>query len=221
MLGKGAFTNCFGRCVILGIIFNDTQRFKRASKNYQFNKQARSDNARIFKLEKVVLMSQLSSLKRKLKFLQERVSKKLSLQEHSHITLTKLHAELTSLQRKNKELANDKMELENTLKDLVLDKEQLGQEKETPKDQLEELKIDLESHQVELEDGKAHLEVGRDAKASAFEGDVEGNALNGGSSHNVAQSLALHILRLCMALIHLREQSKLERNKLQHQIKAC
>jgi chromosome segregation ATPase len=200
---------------------NVNQRFERATENYQSEKQARSDDARTFNSEKVVLTSQLSSLERELKVLQERVSDKSLSQEHSHVTLAKLRAELMSLQRKNEELANDKMELENTLEDLVLDKEQLGQEKETLEDQLEELKIDLESAQLELEDAKAQLEVGRDAEASAVEGGVEGNTPDGGSSHDVAHSLALQNTRLRTALIRLREQSELERNELQRQVKAC
>ena len=200
---------------------NVTQRFERAAENCQSEKQARNDDARTFNSEKAVLTSQLSSIERELKVLQERVSDKSSSQEHSHVTLAKLRAELTSLQRKNEELVNDKMELENTLEDLVLDKEQLGQEKETIEDQLEELKIDLESAQLELEDAKAQLEAGRDAEASAVEGDVEGNAPDGGSSHDVAHSLALQNARLRTALIRLREQSELERNELQRQLKAC
>ena len=79
----------------------------------------------------------------------------------------------------------------------------------------------MESAQLELEDAKAQLEAGRDAEASAVEGDVEGNTPDGGSSHDVARSLALQNARLRTALIRLREQSELERNELQRQLKAC
>ncbi|KAL3821819.1 hypothetical protein ACHAXA_003321 [Cyclostephanos tholiformis] len=198
---------------------NVTQRFERANENYQNERHARSEDVSIFNSEKAGLMSQLYSLQRELKILQERVSDKSLSQEHSHVTLAKLRADLTSLQRKNEELANDKMELENTLEDLVLDKEGLGQEKEALEDQLEELRIDLESAQLELEDAKAQLEAGRNAEASAFEGDVEGGAPDDGAAQDVARSLTLQNTRLRTALIRLREQSEVERNELQRQLK--
>jgi hypothetical protein len=198
---------------------NVTQRLDRANDNYRNEKQARSDEVGSINSEKAGLMSQLSSLQREFKILQERVSDKSSSQEHSHVTLAKLRSDLTSMQRKNEELANDKMELENTLEDLVLDKEGLGQEKEALEDQLEEMKIDLESAQLELEDVKAQLEAGRNAEASAVEGDDEGGASDDGAAQDVVRSLMLQNTRLRTALIRLREQSELERNDLQRQLK--
>ena len=192
---------------------NITQRFERANENYQTEKQARNDDTLTFTSEKAVLTSQLSSLERELKVLQERVSDKSTSQDHSHLTLTKLRAEVTSLQRKNEELTNDKTELENTLEDLVLDKEQLGHEKETLEDLLEEMKVDLESAQLELDDVKAQLEMGNVEASAAEKGDVD-------ESSETSAALVVQNSRLRTALIRLREQSELERNDLQRQLKA-
>lgn len=212
-------------------ISNITSRFEQATENYRNEKQARSDEVKNFNVEKSVLISQISSLERELRVVQERVSDKSSMQDHSHAALAKLRAELTSLQRKNEELENDKMELESTLEELVLDKEQIGQEKEVLEDQLEEMKIDFESTQLELEDAKAQLESDRAAEASAF--DSANTAAEGGGaapdaisstntadSQDVTRSLTLQNTRLRTALIRLREQSELERNQLQRQIKS-
>ena len=211
-------------------ISNITSRFEQATENYRNEKQARSDEFNSFNADKSVLTSQISSLERELKVVQERVSDKSSMQDHSHAALAKFRAELTSLQRKCDELENDKMELESTLEELVLDKEQLGQEKEMLEDQLEEMKIDLESAQLELEDAKAQLDFDRAAEASAF--DSANIAAEGGNastdaevstatgSQDITRSLTLQNTRLRTALIRLREQSELERNQLQRQIKS-
>lgn len=208
-------------------ISNVTTRFEQATENYRNEKQARSDELKSYNADKSVLTSQIGSLERELKVVQERVSDKSSMQDHSHAALAKLRAELTSLQRKNEELENDKMELESTLEELVLDKEQLGQEKEMIEDQLEEMKIDLESTQLELEDAKAQLESDRAAEASALDDAVAGGGAtpDAGAStataadQDVTRSLTLQNTRLRTALIRLREQSELERNQLQRQIK--
>lgn len=209
-------------------ISNVTTRFEQATENYRNEKLARSDELKSYNADKSVLTSQIASLERELKVVQERVSDKSSMQDHSHAALAKLRAELTSLQRKNEELENDKMELESTLEELVLDKEQLGQEKELIEDQLEEMKIDLESTQLELEDAKAQLESDRAAEASALDDAAAGGVASpdaGASTataadQDVTRSLTLQNTRLRTALIRLREQSELERNQLQRQIKS-
>ena len=214
-------------------ISNVTLRLEERTENYQTEKQARSDEQKSYEADKTVFTSQISSLERELKVLQERVSDKSSSQEHSHVTLAKLRAELTSLQRKNEELSNDKMELETTLEELVLDKEQLGQEKEMVEDELEECKIDLESAQLEMEDVKAQLEEGQAAVSRAMEGALDGAPAEGGEddpnntslssnadAQDVTRSLTVQNTRLRTALIRLREQSELERNELQRQLKA-
>jgi len=93
---------------------------------------------------------------------------------------------------------------------------------------LEECKIDLESAQLELEDAKAQLEEGRQAEQNAVDGAPEGAAdpnssfssAGGADTADVARSLTLQNTRLRTALIRLREQSELERNDLQRQLKA-
>ena len=106
-------------------------------------------------------------------------------------------------------------------------------------DQLEECKIDLESVQLELEDVKAQLEEGQAAvNASMVEsvtGDSSSVAGGGGGgdadpnnaslssnadAQDVTRSLTLQNTRLRSALIRLREQSELEGNELQRQVKA-
>ncbi|KAL7536452.1 hypothetical protein ACHAXR_008842 [Thalassiosira sp. AJA248-18] len=218
-------------------ISNIQLRYEQSTEKYESEKSARFDEQTEYTTDKAVLTSQITSLERELTVLQERVSDKSSTQEHSHVTLAKLRAELTSLQRKNEVLENDKLELEVTLEDLVLDKEGLGQEKEMIEDQLEECKIDLESAQLELEDAKAQLEEQRSAEASAVEGTTGGGlatttavggsddpnasfSSNAADSADVARSLTLQNTRLRTALIRLREQSELERNELQRQLKA-
>lgn len=214
-------------------ISNVTLRFEQCTEKYHNEKQARNEEQTNYKADRAVLTSQVSSLERELKVLQERVSDKSTSQEHSHVTLAKLRAELTSYQRKNDELTNDKMELETTLEELVLDKEQICQEKEMVEDQLEECKIDLESVQLELEDAKAQLEEGQAAVNASMVESVGDSSVAGGESdpnnasfssnadaQDVTRSLTLQNTRLRTALIRLREQSELERNELQRQVKA-
>jgi dynactin 1 len=92
-------------------------------------------------------------------------------------------------------------------------------------DQLEEMKIDLESAQLELEDAKAQLDVGVAADASPIDGADNASPDAGAStatadSQDVTRSLTLQNNRLRAALIRLHEQSELERNQLQRQIKS-
>ena len=209
---------------------NLQQRFEATVEKLQFEQQSRMDEMKQSTAEKAILNSQISSLERELKVLQERVSDKESTMDHSHTTLAKLRAEVTSLQRKNEELNNDKLDMEATLEELVLDKEQLREEKEMLEDQLEECKIDLESAQLELDDAKCQLEeeggdvtVGAattlDAEAGGGGGDVgvsEGGATD---TQDVARSLTVQNTRLRTALLRLKEQSELERNDLQRQLK--
>ena len=99
---------------------------------------------------------------------------------------------------------------------------------------LEECKIDLESAQLELEDANAQLEEQRSAEESAVQGSIAPIAVAAGAegddpnvsfssaadSADVTRSLSLQNTRLRTALIRLREQSELERNDLQRQLKA-
>ena len=145
--------------------------------------------------------------------------------DHSHTTLAKLRAEVTSLQRKNEELTNDKLDMEATLEELVLDKEQLREEKEMLEDQLEECKIDLESAQLELDDAKCQLEEGGNVNVTIGATDLDAGGEEGGGregaadTQDVARSLTVQNTRLRTALLRLKEQSELERNDLQRQLK--
>jgi len=218
---------------------NLQQRYDQTLDKLYIEQQYRTDESNKYIAEKSILTSQLTSFERELKVLQDRISNKESTMDHSHTTLAKLRAEVTSLQRKNEELINDKLDLESTLEELVLDKEQLREEKEMLEDQLEECKIDLESVQLELEDVKCQLEEGGNviaaAPAAADVADAEGggeeaagvseatNTTPGEFSttdtQDVARSLTVQNSRLRTALLRLKEQSELERNDLQRQLK--
>ncbi|KAL7450947.1 hypothetical protein ACHAWC_007451, partial [Mediolabrus comicus] len=205
---------------------NLKQRYDDTIEKLSSEKQSRLDEMKQYNTEKSVMTSQISSLERELQVLQERVSDRESSKDTSHTTLAKLRAEITSLQRKNEELSEEKIDLETTLEELVLDKEQLREEKEVLEDQLEECKIDLESVQLELEDAKVQLEDGGggnvDAAALVAEGG-EGDAMSREGStadtQDVTRSLTVQNNRLRTALLRLREQSEMERNELQRQLK--
>eukprot|EP00984_Skeletonema_dohrnii_P002936 scaffold1004_cov120-Skeletonema_dohrnii-CCMP3373.AAC.2 len=204
---------------------NLQQRYDSTIEKLQSEKQSRIDEMKHNTAEKSVMNSQISSLERELKVLQERVSDKESTMDHSHTTLAKLRAEVTSLQRKNEELTNDKLDMEATLEELVLDKEQLREEKEMLEDQLEECKIDLESAQLELDDAKCQLEEGGDVNVTIGSTDLDAGGEEGGGregaadTQDVARSLTVQNTRLRTALLRLKEQSELERNDLQRQLK--
>lgn len=195
-------------------------RLEQSQDNYQSAEKARSDEMQGFTADKAVMTSQIQALERELKILQDRVSEKSSSQDASHVTLAKLRAELTSLQRRNDDLESDKLQLESTLEELVLDKEAIGQEKEMLEEMLEECKVDLESAQLELEDAKSQLEDdhntldGISASADLSEGET------GQHQEDVVRSLNIQNTRLRTALIRLREQSELERNELQRQLRS-
>ena len=197
-------------------------RLEQSQENYQSAEKARSDEMQGFSADKAVMTSKIQTLERELKILQDRVSDKSSSQDASHVTLAKLRAELTSLQRRNDDLESDKVQLETTLEELVLDKEAIGQEKEMLEEMLEECKVDLESAQLELEDAKSQLEDGQNTldstSASADLPGVEGES--GQNQEDVVRSLNIQNTRLRTALIRLREQSELERNELQRQLRA-
>jgi len=208
-------------------------KLETTMENFQKEKQLRIEEGRTHNADKSVMSSQISSLERELKILQERVSDKSSSQEHSQLTLAKLRAELTSYQRKNEELVNEKLDLESTLEEVVLDKEQLREEKEILEDKLEECKIDKESAELELEDVRSRLEelenagvasIGTNAAApgSGLDTSMDSSAGDGGSSsadvQDVARSLTFQNNRLRTAIIRLREQSELERNELLRQL---
>ncbi|KAL3798689.1 hypothetical protein HJC23_004440 [Cyclotella cryptica] len=207
-------------------ISNLQHKLEQSRENYQNEKRARVEEQQGHSAEKSVLTSQLTSLEREYQILQERVSDKSSTQDHSHVTLAKLRAELTSLQRKNDELNNEKMDLETTLEELVLDKEQLKEENEVLTDQLEEVKIDLESAQLELEDVKSQLASVESGGAATL---VEADAVEKGAgetssaavvdSQDVVRSLTVQNTRLRTAILRLREQTELEKNELQRQLK--
>ena len=168
------------------------------------------------------MISQIQSLERELKISQDRVSEKFSSQDASHVTLAKLRAELTSLQRRNDDLESDKLQLETTLEELVLDKETIGQEKEMLEEMLEECKVDLESAQLELEDAKSQLEEDQSTLDSiSASADLPGVVDETGQhQEEVVRSLNIQNTRLRTALIRLREQSELERNELQRQLRS-
>ena len=93
----------------------------------------------------------------------------------------------------------------------VLDKEALKEENEMLSDQVEEMKIDLEGNMLELEDLRGQL-------ATASTGGSGGEATEGAETDD-ARSLALQNSRLRTAIIRLREQSEVEKNELQRQLK--
>ena len=216
---------------------NLQQRYDQTIDKLQCEKQSRIDETKDNTAEKSVMNSQIVSLERELKVLQERVSDKESTMDHSHTTLAKLRAEVTSLQRKNEEMSNDTLDMEATLEELVLDKEQLREEKEMLEDQLEECKIDLESAQLELDDAKCQLEEGGGNSdvtiASAADLDAGGGGEAMGvreatdtsgefsiaDTQDVSRSLTIQNTRLRTALLRLKEQSELERTDLQRQLK--
>jgi len=207
---------------------NLQHRFDSTMEKLQSEHQSRMEEKKYATSEKSVLTSQISSLERELKVLQERVSDKESTMDHSHTTLAKLRAEVTSLQRKNEEWNDEKLDMEATLEELVLDKEQLREEKEMLEDQLEECKIDLESAQLELDDVKCQLEegggvnitIGVAAELGAKGGGEVREGAAAADTQDVARSLTVQNTRLRTALLRLKEQSELERNDLQRQLKA-
>lgn len=197
-------------------------RLEQTQENYQSEKQARTDEIQELSADKAVMISQIQSLERELKISQDRVSEKFSSQDASHVTLAKLRAELTSLQRRNDDLESDKLQLETTLEELVLDKETIGQEKEMLEEMLEECKVDLESAQLELEDAKSQLEEDQSTLDSiSASADLPGVVDETGQhQEEVVRSLNIQNTRLRTALIRLREQSELERNELQRQLRS-
>lgn len=122
---------------------NVSARHEQSTENYQREKEARKEERAEFDADRAVLNSQVASLQRELGVLQERVSSKSSLQEHSHASAAKLRAELVSAQRRCEVLDEEKLELETTMEELVLDKEQLREEREMLEDKLEECRIDV------------------------------------------------------------------------------
>ena len=103
-------------------ISNMQHRLEGLLEKYEAERAARREDTQNFNAEKASLASQISSMEREYKILQDRLSSTTATGDTSALSFAKLKAELNSLQRKNEELNEEKIDMETTLEELVLGK---------------------------------------------------------------------------------------------------